>query len=101
MKYFGLAGLVILAGCATTETQTTANVEITSAPFEVEGCERLGTVEGNHNLFGGAMVAIAIEAAENQMKNDAAAMGGNTILMTRSSSGWSGANMAGTAYRCP
>lgn len=60
----------------------------------------LGEVRGDHNMFGGAMIRVAIDDAENKIRAQAAKLGGNVVFLTRQSTGWAGANFAGTAYRC-
>lgn len=101
MRKIALAGCaLVLASCASTMPPP-SDVRLTGSSAEVAGCTRLGEVRGDHNLYGGMMYQLAVQAAESQIKSRAAQMGGNVVLMTSSTAGFMGANMAGVAYRCP
>lgn len=94
-----LMALVVLAGCSSTMPASDM-VKIAVAEHEVAGCTYLSEVRGDHNMWGGMMVQRAIDDATAQLKNKTAQAGGNTVLVTKSSSHMAGANMAGKAYRC-
>lgn len=89
----------VLCGCASTMPPP-SDVRLTGSQADVASCERLGDVRGDHNLYGGMMYQLAVQAAESQIKNNAAKLGGNVVVLTRSTAGMMGANMAGIAYRC-
>jgi hypothetical protein len=91
--------MLVIASCATSGPASDF-VKVAAADHEVASCTLLGEVRGDHNMFGGMMVQVAIDDATSQLKNKTANMGGNTVLITRSSAHWAGANMAGKAYRC-
>lgn len=100
MRVFLVSCLALIAsGCASTMPPP-SDVRLTAAQSEVAECIRLGEVRGDHNLYGGVMYQLAVQAAESQIKNRAAKIGGNVVLLTNSTAGWAGANMAGVAYKC-
>lgn len=90
---------VAVTGCTSTMPPP-SDVRLTGSQSEVATCQRLGNVRGDHNLYGGMMYQLAVQAAESQIMNRAAQMGGNVVLLTSSTAGWAGANMAGVAYKC-
>ncbi len=94
-----LIGSVVLAGCATS-LPASENVTMVSSPASVATCRLLGEVRGDQNMVGGVLAEMAKEDAIAQLKNKTEAMGGNAVLVERSSVGWAGANMAGKAYKC-
>lgn len=96
---FVLSSMVVVSACATAGP-TTDSVRVAVADQEVAACSHVGDVRGDHNLYGGAMVQIAINDATAQIKNQTAKLGGNTVLITSSVAHWAGANMSGKAYRC-
>jgi len=86
----------------TTATGAAARVRITSNPEAVHGCKFLGQVNGSDHLNGGQFgQAAAEESATNEMKNQTNAMGGNIILLTRSTTNTGGSSQLGEAYACP
>ena len=100
MKKLGLLVVALVsAGCVSTLPPPT-DVRLTSTVSDVATCQMIGPVRGDHNLYGGAMYKLAEDAARAQIMNKAANMGGNVVLLSYSTVGWAGANMAGTAYRC-
>lgn len=99
MKKICILAAFALAGCSNTMPASDM-VKIAVAEQEVAGCKYLSEVRGDHNLWGGMMVQVAIDDATAQLKNKTAQAGGNTVLVTKSSSHMAGANMAGKAYRC-
>lgn len=99
MKKIALGCVAALAGCSSTMPATDM-VKIAVAQHEVAGCQYLAEVRGDHNLWGGMAVQIAINDATAQLKNKTAQAGGNTVLVTKSSTHMAGSNMAGKAYRC-
>ena len=99
-KIIALCLFASAASSCTTTLPATDSVRIATAPQEVQGCQFLGDIRGDHNLWGGAAVQIAINDATAQLKNKTAAKGGNVVLVTSSMTSWAGSNMAGKAYRC-
>lgn len=111
-----LAAGALLAGCQATQVNpNAAKVRITNN--EPTGCEYLGEVTGNQGNFftGGWTSNENLETgARNDMKNKAAGMGGNVIVMLANRAGNTGSydrygggtqqtNVAysGTVFKCP
>jgi hypothetical protein len=103
MRRAAILGILALIGCVTTTvTGAGAKVRVTSNPESVRGCKPLGNVKGSDHWNGGTMgQGFAEESATNELRNNTAAMGGNTVLMVRSTTNTSGSTQLGEAYSCP
>lgn len=66
----------------------------------VTGCERITDVKGS-SAWGGMLTNMAYNRALNQLKARAAQAGGTHLVLLNASSGFTGSNMLGVAYRCP
>jgi uncharacterized protein YbjQ (UPF0145 family) len=92
--------LTLLTAC-TTLSPAAEHVRVTANPEAVHGCALLGEVKGADRMWGGAFgQGVAESNAWNELKNRAAAMGADTVLMVTSSTGFSGSRQIGEAYRC-
>ncbi len=93
---------ILTAGCTVAAQGNAARIRITSNPEAVRGCKFLGNVEGDDHVNGGQFGQAAAENnATVYMRNKANALGGNVILMVRSSTNTGGSNQLGEAYACP
>jgi hypothetical protein len=93
--------LVLAFASCTSLTPAGERVRVTSNADVVRGCTLLGEVKGADRMWGGyAGQGIAENNAWNELKNRAAAMGADTVFLTTSSTGFSGARAIGEAYRC-
>lgn len=115
-KIISLAGFIFLAGCAANELKPGAE-KVRFTQMEPKGCRYLGEVTGNQGNFftGGWTSNENLETgARNDLKNKAAEMGGNVVLLLTNragqtgnySGGWGGGSqtnvaMSATVYRCP
>ena len=101
MKRLLLLGLLV--GCVTTQlTPAGRAVRLTSNPEAVSGCRLVGEIEGKDRVNGGMLgQGAAEENATRRLKNKAAEMGANVVLLTTSSAGMGGARMLGEGYLCP
>lgn len=77
-----------------------ADVQLVSDPASVAKCERLGEVKGS-SAWGGVLTNMAYNKALAQMKAKAGKLGATHVQLLNGTSGWSGSNMLGIAYRCP
>lgn len=114
MKRIVALGLIALTGCAATPLRTDAtNVRVTNAEPGPE-CKFLGDITGNQGnwLSGGLTSNETLETgARNDLKNQAAAMGGNLVVLLTQRAGQSGHGnfggaqtnvaLSGNVYRCP
>lgn len=98
MKGTLLAICLVFVSCVTVTPQG-AKVRITANPEAIRTCTLLGEVRGE-TMWGGMIGGTAEEHAVNELKNRAAAMGANTVLMVTSSAGFTGSVQRGEAYRC-
>lgn len=93
----GLTFLVV--GCAATNLSSTADKVVVSADHKVpSGCQYLGQVAGNQgNYFTGAWTSNENMAmgAMNDMRNKAAAMGGNYVALLTNQAGDTGTGSSG------
>lgn len=85
---------------ATSATAADAAIELVNEASAVSNCERLAEVRGS-SAWGGIVTNMAYNRALSQMKERAAKAGGTHVLLMNVSSGYSGSNMLGVAYRCP
>jgi uncharacterized protein YbjQ (UPF0145 family) len=85
----------------TTLTPEGARVRVTSNPEAVHGCTLVGEVKGADHMNGGLLgQGAAQETAMRELKNRAAAMGADTVLMVTSTTNTSGSVQLGEGYRC-
>jgi hypothetical protein len=91
-----------LAGCVTTRlTPTGEKVRVTSNPETVRGCTFLGAVKGADHMNGGiAGQGAAEENANRRLRNAAASMGADTVLIVTATTGMGGSTVRGEGYRC-
>lgn len=98
------AGLALaLAGCVTTKlTPEAEKVRVTINLDAVKGCKLLGNVDASDRMNGGMVGQMAAEEnANRRLRNKAAEMGANTVLMVNSTTGTSGSRARAEAYACP
>lgn len=74
-------------------------VELVNDASQVAGCERLAEVKGS-SAWGGVVTNMAYNRALSQLKEKAAKAGASHVLLLNVSSGYTGSNMLGVAYRC-
>jgi uncharacterized protein YbjQ (UPF0145 family) len=93
---------ILSAACVTTAlTPEGAKVRVTSNPEAVHGCTLVGEVKGADHMNGGMMgQGAAQETAMRELKNRAAAMGADTVLMVTSTTNTSSSVQLGEGYRC-
>ena len=117
MRRLALFAFLVLAGCAATRLQPGAEtVRITHAAPDRE-CKFLGEITGNQgNAFTGPFISNEnLETgARNDLKNKAAAVGGNLVELLTHRAGQTGSvgesggsilqtnvTISGNVYRCP
>lgn len=91
------------SGCVTTRLTPEAElVRVTANAEAVKGCTLLGNLEASDKLNGGMAGQMAAEEnANRRLRNDAAKLGANTVLLSSSTTGMSGSRARGEAYKCP
>ncbi|WP_116186911.1 DUF4156 domain-containing protein [Pectobacterium aquaticum] len=108
----GLSAAVLLAGCSSSSSQLSAAGQAVTFTDTKPGreCQLLGQASGSQSnwLAGNHSDGSSMRSAANDLRNKAAAMGGNTIYGTTSSSEtfWSSfapldSKMNGSVYKCP
>lgn len=117
MRRISLFASVVLAGCAATPLQPGAEmVRVTNTEPGSE-CKFLGDITGNQgNSFTGPFITNEnLETgARNDLKNKAAALGGNLVVLLTQRAGQTGGlgggvgsveqtnvTLSGNVYRCP
>lgn len=114
MRRISLLASVVLAGCAATPLHPGAQmVRVTNTEPGSE-CKFLGDITGNQgNSWTGQFITNAnLETgARNDLKNKAAALGGNLVVLLTQRTGGSGGTggsgqqtnvtLSGNVYRCP
>lgn len=98
-----IMGAAALTGCVTTRLSPEAErVRVTSNPEAVKGCTLLGPIDASDRINGGIAGQMAAEEnAQRRLRNKAAEMGANTVLLATSTTGMSGSRARGDAYACP
>lgn len=92
--------LILSIACASTTPEGSA-VRVTSDNLAIQGCAYLGEVKAGDHMWGGAAgQGIAEENAHRRLKNKAAEMGADTVLLSMASTNWGGSSMRGEAYDC-
>lgn len=96
-----LTGLTVAACVTTNLTPAGSKVRLTSNPDVVKPCKFLGEVKGADRMNGGMMgQGAAEENANRRLRNNAAAMGADTVFVGTSTTGFSGSVQRGEAYIC-
>lgn len=101
--FLAVASVIAVAGCVTTQlTPGGQRVRVTPNPDVVRGCTYLGPIESS-DLMNGGMIgqSAAEENANRRLRNDAAKMGANVVLVSTSTTTTSGSRVRGEAYGCP
>ncbi|QTF06932.1 DUF4156 domain-containing protein [Brenneria izadpanahii] len=109
--FLGLSAAALLAGCTTANQLSPAGQAVTFADTKPGNeCQLIGQVSGSQkNWFSGNNNdGSSMRGAANDLRNKAAAMGGNTIYGATSPSATLLSNfvpldskMVGTVYKCP
>jgi uncharacterized protein YbjQ (UPF0145 family) len=97
-----VVSLALLSACVTTHlTPEAEKVRVTTNPEAVRGCKLLGNIEASDKMNGGMVGQMAAEEnANRRLRNDAAKLGANVVLMGSSTTGMSGSRARGEAYAC-
>jgi len=85
-RLIGAAAVVAMAGCASVSPKS-ESIVLTREPSQVKGCKEVGAVQ--------AWLSLTFKDARNQLRNRAANLGADTVLV---SSSFGETN--GTAYIC-
>jgi Domain of unknown function (DUF4156) len=90
------------SACVTTQlTPAAQKVRVTTNVEVVRGCKFVGEVKASDRMNGGMFGQDAAEEnTYRRLKNRAAQIGGNVVLLNRASTGYSGATARGEVYRC-
>ena len=101
-RLIALATICLLTACVTTDLSPEgAKVRITTNAEVVKGCTFVGEVLGRDRMNGGMMgQSAAEENANRRIRNRAAEMGANVVLLATSTTTMSGSTQRGEAYRC-
>jgi uncharacterized protein YbjQ (UPF0145 family) len=99
---FVAAVSIALAGCVTTDLSPAGEkVRMTSNPEVVRPCKFVGEVTGADRMNGGTMgQGAAEENANRRLRNNAAAIGADTVFVGTSTTNTSGSVQRGEAYLC-
>lgn len=106
-----LAGVMLLAGCSTMTQLSSAGQQVKFTDTKpASECQLLGETTGTQSnwLSGQGGETSSMRAAANDLRNKAAAMGGNVIYgaISPSEGFWSSfapldSKMSGQVYKCP
>jgi len=103
MKSLALFGLLFVAACVTTKlTPAAERVRVTSNAAALKDCKLVGNVDASDRMNGGMMGQMAAEEnTSRRLRNKAADMGANTVLLVSSTTGMSGSRSRAEVYSCP
>jgi hypothetical protein len=116
MRQIYLFAFVVLAGCAATPLQPGAEIVRVTNVEPGSECEFLGDITGNQgNSFTGPFISNENldTGARHDLKNKAAALGGNLVVLLTQRAGQTGTlgeigsieqtnvTLSGNVYRCP
>ncbi|MFC3396836.1 DUF4156 domain-containing protein [Brenneria rubrifaciens] len=110
-KLLAISAVVLLAGCNTTNQLSAAGQAVSFTDTKPgDECQLLGQASGSQSnwLSGNESDGSSMRGAANDLRNKAAAMGGNTLygVTSPSETFWSSfapldSEMVGTVYKCP
>jgi hypothetical protein len=75
--------LFFLVSCTTQLTTTAENIRVTNNPEAVRGCQYLKTI--HHRSLSGGVMFDGSENAMNKIRNEAAELGGDIVLLVSES----------------
>jgi hypothetical protein len=90
---------LLIIGCAGLSPEG-ARVRLTNNPDVVKDCTFIANVRGTSGWGGAAGGSIGDRQVETKMKNQTAKIGGNTLFLIYSKTGFTPRGV-GEAYRCP
>jgi hypothetical protein len=93
--------LLLIGGCAHTPEAPPREVRFVTEREMVNGCVNLGRVTGSSAYGGISGQQLGKVRAEAEMRDNAARLGADVVLVHSSSGGFWGADSSGDAYRCP
>jgi hypothetical protein len=91
--------ILLLSSCAATLTQTGGGVRIAHSPLSHK-CELVGDVSGDSGYFGSTSLSAATKNARINIKNAAAEMGANIVVLETNNQLGSRVVLVGQAYKC-
>lgn len=91
--------IFLLIGCVNT-TRGGARVRVVRDAVLIKGCTFIEQLKGGSSWGGFAATGVAYDNAMNDLKNRAAGLTGDTLLMQSESNSMGGTRMIGDAYRC-
>lgn len=102
MRRLTLPVLLLVTSCAYAKLDPAArDVRVTSNTDAVRGCTLKGEVTGADALNGGLVGQGAAEKnAMVKLRNEAAKIGANVVLLSTGSTNFSGSRYRGEAYAC-
>lgn len=102
MRRLAVLFFFVVTSCVTTDlTPAGAKVRVTSNPEVVRPCKFIGEVTGADRMNGGTMgQGVAEENANRRIRNNAAAMGADTVFIGTATTNTSGSVQRGEAYLC-
>jgi Domain of unknown function (DUF4156) len=103
LRPFALLVLALFAGCRTTTRLTPRGeaVRLTLNKDEVKACRLIGNIEeSTTRYFVYPGKGAAAESVQRQLRNDAAKMGANVVVVSSSTTGSTSVRTRGEAYAC-
>jgi hypothetical protein len=95
----GVLLFIGLLGCIPFISSKGSLVHIDNNAEVIRNCKSLGTVKGSASL--GWSKAMKVKISLNEIRNKAALLGANTVLIVSTDSMFEGTVITGVAYDCP
>ncbi|MGO4171646.1 hypothetical protein [Bosea sp. TAF32] len=90
---------LFLGACAYHTSRSSA-VVVTDAEKVVEGCTKLGVIDGKSELHSVLLTDTARDTIVTRLKIRAAEMGGSHVVSSAADIKWKGPDTSGTVYKC-
>ena len=91
---------LLIGGCGTVLTSQGAAVRITNDYGDAMGCTYLGQTTASSSLGGYGLDNKGLESSINELRNNAAQMGANILVIHMVTEDGTYTDMTGDAYRC-
>ena len=98
-RLFLLVPALFLGACAY-HTSRSSVVVVTDTQGVVEGCTRIGVIDGKSDLHSVLTVDTARDTVVTRLKIRAAEMGGTHVFSSAADIKWKGPDTSGTVYKC-
>lgn len=98
-RFLLLLPALLLGACAYHTSRSSA-VVVTDTQSVVEGCTKLGVIDGKSDLHSVLTMDTARDTVVTRLKIRGAEMGGSHVVSSAADIKWKGPDTSGTVYKC-